>query len=533
MVYERAAAGAAPDHDHVIRAHSRQLRESFSEDDSRRGLDEGEVREGLREVAEVPAGARVELLGVEAERRRDAQQALHQVAGALQLADDRQRGDEPEGADQEAALLARQAVVGLVGLVAKDEAVLGQVVRDRVDGLAQAVVVARQEAEDRRQQRRRVERVGVVVLAHDAVADAVLEDVLPDLLRGRAPRLLKRRLAADLGELRRAVEGHPAHELRGHVVLGLSPGLPDPLVGVAPDLSCALRLRLDDRPQPPRHALAGARMEQDRVEHRAEDVVLALVEGAVADPHRARAGVARELVERLLGEVPPAVDPVHDLERPVRIGLEVGDELHELVGLPVELEPVQRLERERGVAHPCEAVVPVPLAAGRLRKRRGCRGHRRAGRHVGEPLDRQRGALDGLAPAVVDVPGSPEPVAPEDRRWRPSGRSPRPRPWAIRGPRPTRASRTAARPSAWCAAPARGRPRCRSPCPSGDGSSGRPRSRRRRGGRRRRATTPGSRARSRRPARRRAPPPRCPRGRPARGPACGRRRCPRADGCAG
>ena len=49
--------------------------------------------------------AAVELLGVEPEGRGD-RQALHQVAGPLQVADDRQAGDEPEGADQEGALLA-------------------------------------------------------------------------------------------------------------------------------------------------------------------------------------------------------------------------------------------------------------------------------------------------------------------------------------------------------------------------------------------------------------------------------------------
>ena len=142
------------------------------------GLDQREVREGLREVAEVPAGVGVELLGVEAERRGDAQQALHQVAGALLLADDRERGDEPERADEERALLARQAVVGLVGAVAQDEAVLGQLVGDRQHARAQPLVVAGQEAEDRGQQRRGVERVGVVVLAqHAALVDAVLEDV--------------------------------------------------------------------------------------------------------------------------------------------------------------------------------------------------------------------------------------------------------------------------------------------------------------------------------------------------------------------
>ncbi len=132
-------------------------------------LDQREVRERLREVAEVPAGVGVELLGVEAERRGDPQQPLHQVARPLQLADDRERRDQPERADQERALLAGQAVVGLVGAVAQDEAVLGQVVGDRVSTRrAQPLVVAGQEAEDRRQQRRGVERVGVVVLAQHA-----------------------------------------------------------------------------------------------------------------------------------------------------------------------------------------------------------------------------------------------------------------------------------------------------------------------------------------------------------------------------
>ena len=97
------------------------------------------------------------------------QELFHQVAGALLLADDRQAGDQPEGADQEAALLAGQAVVGLAGAVAQDEAVLGQVVGDRQHARAHALVVARQEAEQRRQQVGGVQRVGLVVLAQDAV----------------------------------------------------------------------------------------------------------------------------------------------------------------------------------------------------------------------------------------------------------------------------------------------------------------------------------------------------------------------------
>src|SRR5688500_10455329 len=46
------------------------------------GVDQREVREGLGEVAEVAAGARVDLLRVQAERARVGEQLLAQVAGA-------------------------------------------------------------------------------------------------------------------------------------------------------------------------------------------------------------------------------------------------------------------------------------------------------------------------------------------------------------------------------------------------------------------------------------------------------------------
>ena len=94
-----------------------------------------------------------------------------------------------------------------------------------------------------------------------------------------------------------------------------------------------------------------------------------------------------------LGQVAAPVDPVHDLQGAVLVGLHVGDELHELVGLPVQVEPVQRLQGEGAVAHPRVAVVPVAFPARRLG--RGGEGrHRGPGRHVGEALDGQGGTLD-------------------------------------------------------------------------------------------------------------------------------------------
>ena len=240
--------------------------------------------------------------------------------------------------------------------------------------------------------------------------------------------------------------------------------LPDALVGLAPDADRALGLGLDDRPQPPREPLAAAGVQQDAVQHRAVDVVLALVEGAVADPHRLRAGVAGEVVAGGLGEVAPPVDPVHDLHRAVGVGLEVGDVLHELLGLPVEVEPVQRPQGERRVAHPRVAVVPVALAARRLGQRGRRRGHGRPGRHVGQALDREDRPRDRLAELVVGEPRPVDPRAPEARgRGHPRLR----RLVAVRAtpdPPPTTASRRPPRPRAACGGRAHGRPRSRSPC---------------------------------------------------------------------
>ena len=275
-------------------------------------------------------------------------------------------------------------------------------------------------------------------------------------------------------------------------MLRLATGLPDALVGVLPHLRGALGLRLDDRPEAMRQPVGHPRVKQDRVEHRPEDVVLALVEGTVADPDGTGAGVARELVERRLREIPTAVDPVHDLQRAVLGRFDVGHELHELVRLPVELQPVQRLQRERRVAHPGVAVVPVALPSRRLRQRRRQRGDRRAGGHVGQALDRECRALDRVPVAMVGNPSATEPRPPEPcrigdprRRIVDVGRR-----RELLGPGEG-AERPLARPKRMAGADAV-TPRCRVRDPRRGGSSGPRRLRRRGDGHRPRATTPRS-----------------------------------------
>jgi hypothetical protein len=58
----------------------RKLLEALVQDDPGGRLDQSQMRERLREVPQVAAGGGVEFLGVEAEWRRFAQQALEQAA---------------------------------------------------------------------------------------------------------------------------------------------------------------------------------------------------------------------------------------------------------------------------------------------------------------------------------------------------------------------------------------------------------------------------------------------------------------------
>ena len=175
---------------------------------------------------------------------------------------------------------------------------LGELLGDGQHRGSEAVVVAVQEAEDGGEQIRGVERVGVVVLAqHAAVADPSGEDVVADLVRRLPPARGKVDVARDLGQLRRPVQRHPAHELRRHVVLRGASRLPDPLVRLLPRVGGALGLSLHDRPEIPWKAGAAPSVQQDRVEHRPVDVVLPLVERCRC--RRGRAGRRRSRSGRL------------------------------------------------------------------------------------------------------------------------------------------------------------------------------------------------------------------------------------------
>ena len=201
------------------------------------------------------AAARVDLLGVQPERAGERQQLLAQLPGPLLLADLDERRHQPERADGERAFLARQPVVGLLDAVAQHQPVDGELVGDRQHRGADPRVVGRQEAQQRHQQERRVQRVGVVVLReHAALVEGVGADVGVDLVGRRSPALGQLVLLPDAGQ--RA----PRSAATQHITLdevkccGLAAHLPDAAVGLAPVLDRALDLPFEDRPDAARRA---------------------------------------------------------------------------------------------------------------------------------------------------------------------------------------------------------------------------------------------------------------------------------------
>ena len=126
-------------------------------------------------------------------------------------------------------------------------------------------------------------------------------------------------------------------------------------------------------------------VEVDGVHELAVDVELQLVVGAVAEPDRARAAVAVEVIQGLLRQVLPSVYPVHELQRPVGFGPLAArfQPVHEPLRLFREPDAQETVEGEGGVPDPGVAVVPVALPADALGQAHGGGCHYGARRLVG------------------------------------------------------------------------------------------------------------------------------------------------------
>ncbi len=151
------------------------------------------------------------------------------------------------------------------------------------------------------------------------------------------------------------------------------------------------------------------------VEHLAPHVELELLGRRVADAHGRRALVPGQPVDGELGDTTAAVDAVHDLQ----VGRVAGDRTQQPLAPRARLGHVagaeQRLQRERGVAQPAEAVVPVAGAAELLGQRRGRRRGDASAGCVRQGLERHERASYRVLPASA-VARPRYPVGPEALR---------------------------------------------------------------------------------------------------------------------
>ena len=202
-------------------------------------------------------------------------------------------------------------------------------------------------------------QLGVVGLVRISSPDAFARP-------GRTPALRVGRVTR--GDLGHAVGGGPAHQGGEGLRLPLLAHFPDACVGRARDADGLVGERKQQIEGGARLLCLEAVVEEhgrERQHHLAEDVVLLVDGGAVADAHRAVAVDSRASWRRMCSSRSRvAVDAVERGQREVgRAAGDVEQVVHELLALLEVAEQAERVEHVVGVAQPAVAVVPVAAAA--------------------------------------------------------------------------------------------------------------------------------------------------------------------------
>src|SRR5215212_3179330 len=183
-----------------------------------RGLDERQVRERLRKVAELHLGPRILFFAQKAEIVTQSEQAIEQRLRFVQPALHGEDFDQPERASQEDTFTRRQPIdmLLLLASVAKQETVDTQLASDRLDGRDESRIVRRQEADDRHEQDAGVELVRSVRLGEGllALTPTVPEHLIPDLVTELSPAINGPVAPELFMDADGAIEGHPGHHLR-------------------------------------------------------------------------------------------------------------------------------------------------------------------------------------------------------------------------------------------------------------------------------------------------------------------------------
>src|SRR3954463_2044535 len=303
-----------------------------------RGIDEGQMGERLREVADLLTG-QGDLHGVETDMVGVGEHLLEGRPRVLDAAGAGQGVDVGERAEREGAFGAAQSVRRGLWVVAVHQAVGDQLPVHRLQGGDPPRVTAGDEPDRGHPQQRGVQDVGVVVLDEGLAChmEALLHDLLVDPVPLSGPALQRCGKPVLDGHPDAAVEGDPAHHPAVGERLAPAAGLPDALLRLVPVVGEPVQDAPDRRPSPVGDLEPGPIGCVDAVESLAVDVELQLLAGAFADPHGRRTPVAGPVVEGILLEVGGAVDPVHDVERTAVAALPLPDPVAQPVPEPVGL----------------------------------------------------------------------------------------------------------------------------------------------------------------------------------------------------
>ncbi len=285
---------------------------------------------------------------------------------------------------------------------------------DRVDRADDTRVVGRQEADARHDQQRGVQFPGAVGLGEGVPLGvvALLAHLAVHLVAQFPPAVeVARQLGVLLQGAHGPVRGHPHHHLRVHELAAAAAHLPQPLVRLPPVRPQPVDQRGLDRPDLRLGGQTGVPGQRQRVHDLAVHVQLELLHGLVADAYGGGAGESGQPRHVELRQPPLARQAVHDLQ----VGRVAGDRAQQPVaprlGLLLVARGEQRVQGEGGVAQPAVPVVPVAHTAQLLGERGGGGGDDTAGRPVGERLQGDQGADDGV-PVRAVVGAAPRPCPP-------------------------------------------------------------------------------------------------------------------------
>src|SRR5215212_2843746 len=261
-----------------------------------RRVDEPDMCERLREVPEGRAGVGVYLLREEAHVVRVGQQLLEGQGGSFDVAAAGHAFHRPEAAEPECSLAGREPVVGPC-LVAVDQLVAREHLMDAGACGAHPRVLALDVAVERQGQEARIHLLAVegARVAPYPLVVPVGFDLPPDLAPLLAEEVYRNLQVPGFVHLDEAIECDPTQDLRVGVMESAGAPLPDALIRFSPAPAHRTTETVEHPTRVAVEASAAVQEPGGAVDDLPIDIKLELALSVVADPHRARRGVALQM----------------------------------------------------------------------------------------------------------------------------------------------------------------------------------------------------------------------------------------------